>query len=86
MARSKESEKEYRDNNKEKIALKKKKWCVKNKAKIAEYKKEKVTCEACNLEVCRGHLSKHNKTQRHMENLKKMFLKIVEPYDSMLKK
>ena len=65
---------EYRLNNPEQIAMSMKAYRENNRVLIlrtnAEYKKKKVMCEACNLEVSRGSLYKHNKTQRHISNMK----------------
>ena len=48
-------------NNKKKC----KKYYDKNKEKICEKLRVKITCELCNCEVNTNALSRHNKTKKH---------------------
>jgi len=36
----------------------------KNKQKILEQMQQKVTCDVCNIVVCKSHLNRHKKTKR----------------------
>jgi len=67
--------KEYREDNKEKIAEKIKKYYEDNKEKIKEQKKEyyennkeklyeKVICDKCGCESTKNHLKRHQKTKK----------------------
>ena len=51
-------DKEYREANKEKIAENKK-----------EYRAEKIHCE-CGSSICKDKLSRHKKSQKHINFLK----------------
>lgn len=62
----KEYNKEYCENNKEKI----KEYYQNNKEKIKENNKEKITCE-CGSIICKGVLSKHKKSKKHFNLMKK---------------
>ena len=61
---------EYRAKNKEKITERMVdyhvQWYAKNKDKIAEKRKEKVTCE-CGSEVIRNGLPRHRKSKKHQK-------------------
>ena len=62
----KETKKEYYEKNKEKILETKKEYYDKNKEKILETKKEKINC-VCGSSFCKGKLSRHNKSKKHIE-------------------
>jgi len=57
--------KEYYDDNKEKILLRKKKYHDDNKEKISAQRAEKITCE-CGVEITRKCLKRHQKTKKHL--------------------
>lgn len=60
--------KAYKQKNPDKV----KEWNRKIREKFGHIYlarvKEKVRCEVCNVEVCRAHLSRHNKSKQHVEN------------------
>ena len=60
----KESFKEYRNNNKDKVIIWRQTYRIKNKQKIKDYQNEKVFCE-CGCEVHRNNLIRHRKTTKH---------------------
>jgi len=60
----------YYQNNKEKIAEKEKIKYQRNKEKIKENRKEKTTCE-CGCEIQKDHLSRHKRTQKHIDLMNK---------------
>jgi hypothetical protein len=63
-----EKSKEYYEKNAEIIKNKVKNYYEKNKDKINEKNKEKITCE-CGCEIVKNHLSRHMKTQKHLNYL-----------------
>jgi hypothetical protein len=60
----KESDKEYRENNKDK--MKQHYW--NNKQTINEKRKMKVKCEVCKCEVRKSDITKHNESKKHKNN------------------
>tara|TARA_R110002153_G_scaffold198269_1_gene351795 strand:- start:91 stop:624 length:534 start_codon:yes stop_codon:yes gene_type:complete len=60
--------KEYRENNKEKIAEQMKEYCKKNKDKITEYNKEIIGCRACRCEITKVNFKRHCLTKKHIAN------------------
>jgi hypothetical protein len=83
MVNPKRNDKEYYEDNKEKIKLNVKKWCDDNKDKVKEYRneyyqknkqiyQEKYICECCNKEISLGSKIKHNKTFKHINNLQSL--------------
>ena len=64
----KEQMKRWCEKNKERIAEQKKEYYKKNKNKIAEQMKQKITCE-CGSVINYGEKSRHEKTQKHKNNL-----------------
>ena len=64
-----EYHKEWRENNKEKKRSKDKEYYELNKQKIHENNKEKITC-VCGCIVCRVVLSRHMKSQKHINIMK----------------
>ena len=75
-----EYDKKYYEENKERkrdyAKEYSKKYHEENKGKKREYQKEynrlKAFCEVCQLSLTKMHLSRHNKTQRHLVNLAKI--------------
>ena len=63
---------EYHKNNKEIINKKQKERYEKNKEIISEKKKVQVECEVCNCNITLCNLSRHKKTQKHINNLNKI--------------
>lgn len=75
-----ENRKQYCEANREMILERKKEYYEANKAAILETRKqyreankeklrERVKCGACNCEISKACLSKHNKTKKHLKNL-----------------
>jgi hypothetical protein len=60
----------YRDTP-EKIQEINKKYYDKNREKITEYMRRKVTCE-CGCDVCFGALCSHRKSKKHVKNLENL--------------
>ena len=69
------SDKEWRESNKEKLAEYKKGWCEDNRMIILEKKKEyyeknkeiineKCKCDICGLEINKGNLQRHKRTNK----------------------
>ena len=65
----KEYAKEYSDNNREKINKRQKEYRVNNREKINEKRKEKIECKVCNCMIMRTYKARHNRTQKHLNNL-----------------
>ena len=61
-ANNKEKLKEWRENNKEELKLKKKEYYENNKEKINEKYKETVKCDLCNIEITKHNLKRHQLT------------------------
>lgn len=76
--------KEYAKNHKEEIALKQKEWYNKNKVEILlkqkDYhednkeqillrNKELIICDICSCNITRGNFARHNKSQKHINNM-----------------
>lgn len=61
--KNKEKIKEYRQKNKKKIAQKDKEYYEKNKEIISEKAKEKISCDICNIFLCKKSLLRHKKEQ-----------------------
>lgn len=79
--------KEYREKNKEKISERRKEHYEANKQKLSEKSKEyrennkekiseKIECEICKVSIRRDYMSKHKKSQKHINNLEQ---KSIEP-------
>jgi len=60
----KEYLKEWRLENKDKVKERKKESYLENKDKILEYQKQKVNCDICNSIVNRTNLARHKKTDK----------------------
>ena len=58
--------KQYKEDNKEKIKETVKEYYGKNKEQILEKQKEKINC-VCGSSFCKGKLSRHEKTKKHIE-------------------
>jgi len=65
----KKDDKNYRQNNYEKIAERKKNWEEENKEKIKERRSQVINCE-CGGTYTLQHKSRHLKTKRHCEYIK----------------
>jgi hypothetical protein len=48
-----------------------KKYYQQNKDKLLDYVKEEIICD-CGLPITRGHLSRHQKTKKHTNQIKKL--------------
>jgi|688.fasta_scaffold905058_2 hypothetical protein len=67
------TEKEYYQDNKERINIRRKLYIKNNINKIKEYRGRVVTC-SCGQNATLNHLSRHYRSQRHYEELnKKLF-------------
>jgi predicted GIY-YIG superfamily endonuclease len=64
--RAKRSTKEYQEDNKEKLKEYYKEYNEDNKEKKKEKRKEKITCE-CGCIVTKGCLTRHKRTDKHLE-------------------
>jgi len=64
-----EKKKEYREENKEKLAEVRKEYYQNNKKTILEKKKEKIECSICKCYIIKHHFKRHTKTKRHIANL-----------------
>jgi hypothetical protein len=63
--------KEYRENNRDMILVKKKEYRKQNAEKIKQYKGKVCVCEICNCNYTNNHKSRHLKTKKHQDNLNK---------------
>lgn len=68
-ATKEESNKLYREKNKEKIKLINKLYREKNNDKIKDHKNKKCMCE-CGTEYTHNHLQRHLRTKQHINNIK----------------
>ena len=66
------TQQDWYEDNKEHRKEYDKKYYLRNIDKISEYGKEKILCEVCNCNVRRDYLSKHKKSQKHINNLNKI--------------
>ena len=66
------TDKEWRDDNKAKLALKDKELYQKNKEQIALKNKELILCGICNCHITRGNFTRHLKSQTHIINMNKL--------------
>ena len=60
--------KQYYKKNLDKLKKYQSQYHEKNK----QYRSQKVQCDTCNCECRKGDLAKHNKTQKHLNNLQMM--------------
>ena len=67
----KEKNKQYNCENAEKIQAYQKQYYQENAAKLNERQYEKITCE-CGSTIVRGGFARHKRTNKHIENMKKM--------------
>jgi len=67
-----EYQKEYRINHKIAIKEQRQEYYENNKEKIAARDSEKIHCDACDCYNSRDHISRHNKSQRHQNNINKL--------------
>ena len=65
-----EIQKEHYQVNREKIAEYKKEYRQANKEKIAEQRKEKITCNICDCESTRNDLKRHQRSKKCMTHIK----------------
>jgi len=74
------TDKEYREDNKEKRAERSKKWIQNNKEKHQKYKKEyniknkeklaeKIECSICKCYIRKDNMTRHTQTKKHQSNL-----------------
>lgn len=63
-----QQQKEYNEKNKEVISQRRKAYREEHKEEIAQKKKEKIVCE-CGVEVCKSHLARHKRSEKHLLNL-----------------
>jgi hypothetical protein len=61
---------QYYNDNKQEILEKQKQYGENNKEKISQMKKIKVHCDVCDCDITKCHLSRHNRTLTHQNNLK----------------
>jgi hypothetical protein len=64
-----ERQMQYYQDNKHDILQREKKYRDTNREKIREWMNTKVECEVCNISFNRSHLSKHQKTKRHISQM-----------------
>ena len=65
----KEQQYNYREENKDKVKENKQNYYEANKDKIELRKSEKVLCECCDLLMRKDSILKHQKSQRHLNNM-----------------
>jgi hypothetical protein len=58
---------EYREDNKEKICAKKREYWQKNKEENNAKRAVKIECEFCGCMSSKGHLARHQRTQKCLE-------------------
>jgi hypothetical protein len=58
------TQKEYQEDNKEKISVKNKEYREKHKEEINSKKREKVECEFCGSQSSRIHIRRHQKSKK----------------------
>ena len=66
---TRDRQKEYREQNKDKISEQQKGYYEENKEKIKERHKEKITC-ICGCKISRHNLNTHIKTDKHINLMK----------------
>jgi hypothetical protein len=64
-----EKRKEYYQDNQEKIAEQKKEYYQDNKKTILEKKKERIECPTCNCYIRKYDFKRHTQTNKHIANL-----------------
>ena len=64
-----EQSKEWRQNNKEHKQEYEKEYRENNKEKIEEKQKEKIECSICKCYIRKDYITKHTKTKKHIANL-----------------
>lgn len=65
----KESSKKHYENNKDEIIKKQQEYQEKNKDKISKRFKEKIKCEICNCFITKYNKSRHEQTKKHLNAL-----------------
>jgi hypothetical protein len=66
-----EQQKQYRKANVVQLSEQRKQYRKANAVQISEKKKQLVMCLTCNCSITTSHLSRHNKTKKHISNLAK---------------
>ena len=61
---------EYRENNRGKINTRQRDYNKRKKEEISVKKREKVICEFCGSQSDRGHIRRHQKTQKCLSHQK----------------
>ena len=64
------TQKEWYQDNKEKVIKKSKDYYQENKEKVLEHVSEKIRCDCCNCEVSRGCWLQHTRSKKHQSNSK----------------
>ena len=75
--RIKEYKENWRNENKDKIGIKNKEYQEKNKELIKIKHREKMICNICNIEICKNHKSRHQKSKICIEHYKSDKIKTV---------
>jgi hypothetical protein len=79
----KQSKKEYRIKNIEKIKIQRKQFREDNKDKFKLIGEEKRTCEICNFECRKSHYNRHCESEKHLNKqnniIKPKFISTLEP-------
>ena len=73
-----EYKQQYRENHREELRQKERERYEQYKGKKLEKQKEKVECPICKIDISRSKMSRHERTQRHKNNLNKPDPKQIE--------
>ena len=68
----------YRENHREELRQKAKEHYEQYKGQKLEKQKEKVECPICKIDISRNKMSRHERTQRHKNNLNNTNTKRIE--------
>ena len=70
-----EYKQQYRENHREELRQKERERYEQYKGKKLEKQKEKVECPICKIDISRNKMQRHERTQRHKNNLNKPYPK-----------
>ena len=73
-----EYKQQYRENHREELRQKQRERYKQYKGQKLEKQKEKVACPICKIDISRNKMLRHERTQRHKNNLNKPDPKQIE--------